>query len=202
MNVREALTDIEVIRSQIARAGVFRGCRSATVAFSGVLALATALAQHVLVASPAQQTTAYLALWLSAAAVSLGVTAVEMTYRCQRACSPLVLRMTWQAAEQFLPCVAAGAALTAILTATCRESLWMLPGLWSILFGLGVFALSRLLPPAIFWVALFYLAAGCCCLLWTRGEYAFSPWAMAGSFGIGQFMTAAIFYWQIEKDHG
>ena len=41
--------------------------------------------------------------------------------------------------------------------------LWMLPGLWSILFSLGIFASYRLLPRETFWLAVYYLAAGVGC---------------------------------------
>jgi hypothetical protein len=42
MELREALTQITEIRQQMARSGVFRGYRSATVGFSGVLGLLAA----------------------------------------------------------------------------------------------------------------------------------------------------------------
>jgi hypothetical protein len=77
----------------------------------------------------------------------------------------------------------------------------MLPGLWSILFGLGIFASYRLLPRATFWVGVHYLVAGSFCLAWAQGEYAFSPLAMAIPFGIGQLLAAAIIYWTLERTH-
>ena len=36
----------------------------------------------------------------------------------------------------------------------------MLPGLWQVLYSLGIFASCRLLPRAIFGVAVFYLHRG------------------------------------------
>ena len=45
MELRDALAQISEIRSQIARNETFRGYRSATVGFSGLLALAGAAAQ-------------------------------------------------------------------------------------------------------------------------------------------------------------
>ena len=77
----------------------------------------------------------------------------------------------------------------------------MLPGLWAILFSLGVFASFRLLPRPTYWVGVYYLMAGACCLAWAQGEAAFSPWAMGLTFGIGQFLAAAILYWNLERDH-
>lgn len=202
MNVRDALADISAIRAQIARSETFRGYRSATVAFSGALAVACAVVQAFFIPQPAEQSTRYLTLWLTAAALSIAVTAAELAYRCHRARSPLVTQLTWLAVEQFLPCVIAGALVTAVLVSSAPQTLWMLPGLWALLFGLGVFSSSRLLPSTVFWVALYYFVAGTVCLLVGQGLYAFSPWLMAGTFGPGQFMSAAILYWHLERQHG
>ena len=70
----------------------------------------------------------------------------------------------------------------------------MLPGLWQILFSLGIFASCRLLPRATFGVAVFYLASGLTCLALARGDAAFSPWAMGFPFGVGQLLAAAVLY--------
>jgi hypothetical protein len=74
----------------------------------------------------------------------------------------------------------------------------MLPGLWQVLYSLGIFASCRLLPRATFGVALFYLAAGLTSLTLARGDAAFSPWAMGLSFGIGQFLAAGVLYRTLE----
>ncbi len=71
----------------------------------------------------------------------------------------------------------------------------MLPGLWSIVFGLGVFASYRLLPSATFWVATYYMIAGGVCLIIGQGPRALSPWLMVITFGVGQSIAAAILYW-------
>jgi hypothetical protein len=85
-----------------------------------------------------------------------------------------------------------GEQLTAYLT------LWMLPGLWQVLYSLGIFASCRLLPRATFGVAMFYLAAGLTSLTLARGDAALSPWAMGLSFGIGQFLAAGVLYRTLE----
>jgi cyanate permease len=68
----------------------------------------------------------------------------------------------------------------------------MLPGLWQIIFSLGIFAASRTLPRPIVVVGAWYLVCGLCCLAWARGEHAFSPWAMGLPFGLGQLFVAAV----------
>jgi hypothetical protein len=160
MELREALAQISEIRRQVARAQVFRGYRALPVAFSGVLAFAAASVQAVWIPNQASQLQAYLTLWVGAAALSMVATGVEMFLNCRHSRSPLTVEMTWLAVSQFLPSVVAGGLVTTILVAYARESLWMLPGLWAVLFSLGIFASYRLLPRATFWVGLFYMTAG------------------------------------------
>ena len=109
-----------------------------------------------------------------------------MCVHCRRSTSPLTREVTWLAVEQFLPAVVAGGLLTYALTTVAPESVWLLPGLWQVLFSLGVFASCRLLPRATFGVGIFYMAAGLMSLVWALGEAALSPWAMGLPFGIGQ----------------
>ncbi|MBX6315562.1 MAG: hypothetical protein IRY99_22010, partial [Isosphaeraceae bacterium] len=107
--------------------------------------------------------------------------------------------ITWLALEQFIPSVVAGGLLTAVIATSAPEALWMLPGLWQVLFSLGIFASCRLLPRAIVAVAVFYLLAGLACLLYARDQAALSPWAMGLPFGLGQLLTAALLYWTLER---
>jgi hypothetical protein len=202
MELRDALAQISAIRRQLARTEVFRGYRALPVAFSGALALAAAGVQTLLIPEPAKNITAYLALWVGAAAVSMAATGVEMLLNCRRSRSPLTADMTWLAVSQFLPSIVAGGLVTAVLLAYARESLWMLPGLWALLFGLGVFASYRLLPRATFWVGLFYMTAGIMCLALAQGPAELSPWAMGVPFGLGQLFAAGVLYWTLERNDG
>lgn len=200
MELRDALTQISEIREQMARVEVFRGYRSVTVAFSGVIAFITAALQPLLAPHPQDRVQPYLILWLSAAVISMVAVGVEMYLRGRR--SALQARVTMLAVELFLPCLVAGAMLTWVLMRYAEASLWMLPGLWAILFSLGAYASCRLLPRPTFWAACFYLLAGCLCLAFAQDEHAFSPWAMGLTFGLGQLLTAVILYWTLERRHG
>jgi hypothetical protein len=202
MELREALTQISEIRRQVARTEVFRGYRAMPVAFSGLLALATAGFQAMWVPDPRETPAVYLTLWLSAAAVSALAAGIEMALRCLRSTGTLSWDLTWLAVEQFLPCLVAGGLLTFVLAGFIPDNLWMLPGLWQILFSLGIFASYRLLPRSTFGVAVFYMAAGVCTLALAQGDWAYSPWAMGIPFGVGQFYAAAVLYWTLERTHG
>ncbi len=198
--LHEALERIAQIRHQMARTEVFRGYRALPVAFSGTLAVGAGLAQAVWLARPMEQLGSYLALWIGAAVLSGVAAGAGMIDRRRRAASAWNREITRLAIDQFTPCLIAGGLLTAVIGTTASEVAWMLPGLWQILFSLGIFASCRLLPRATWAVAVFYLIAGVVTLGLARGASALSPWAMAAPFGLGQLLAAAVLYWTLERD--
>lgn len=200
MELRDALAQISEIREHVARAETFRGYRSEIVAFSSLVALGAATVQAVWISDPRRTPFAWLALWIAAAGICLTATGWEMAVRHRRAASSWTARLTWLAIEQFLPCLIAGALVTAAVARFAPQSLSLLPGLWSVLFSLGIFASCRLLPRATFWAGGYYLLAGALTL--ACGERAFSPWAMIGCFGVGQALAAGILYWFLERADG
>jgi hypothetical protein len=126
-------------------------------------------------------------------------TGVEMVVRARRTASPCATELTWLAVEQFLPSVVAGGLLTVAVARFAGDSLWMMPGLWAMLFSLGIFASYRLLPRATFCVGAYYLLASVLAL--SGGQAALAPWTMGGIFGLGQFAAAAILYHSLERNH-
>ena len=199
MDLQEALTQISEIREQVARTETFRGYRAAPVAFSGVLACLAAGFQDILIPEAPKNLPAYLVLWVGACFLSMIVTGLVMVWHCRRSPSTLTRPITLLAVGQFLPAVVGGGLVTFVLYQHVPDAVWMLPGMWSIFFSLGIFASYRLLPKATFWVGVYYMTAGVLCLLWARDEFAFSPWAMGVSFGLGQVLSAAILYWTLER---
>ena len=199
MQLDKALRQISAIHQQMAQNEVFRGYRSITVCFSGIAGLSAAAIQGYWVASPEVELGRYLSLWLGIAAVSLIVAGAEIYWRARRTGSGLAREHTLLAVEQFLPCVVVGALLTLCIYRSAPHVSWMLPGLWSLVFGLGIFASYRLLPRPVFWVGSYYILCGCGCLLWGRGDNVLSPWQMGISFGGGQLLSAAVLYWTLER---
>lgn len=190
----KALADITAIRSQMARGAVFRGYGPMTIAATGALAVLAGWVQPYWVPSPAVSVTSYVALWLATAVLSVMLIGVEMVARTRRIHTVLADEMIHAATEQFMPAAAAGVLLTAVMLRTAPESLWMLPGLWLIVFSLGIFASCRSLPRPMVVPAIWYLAAGLAVLSIANGPAAFSPFAMAVPFGVGQLLIAVILY--------
>lgn len=192
-----ALADITAIRSQLARGTEFRGYGPVTVAATGFVAVAAAGIQALWLPDPAGDLSAYVAIWVATAGISILLIGIEMVARSRRIHSGLADAMIHAATEQFTPAGVAGALLTFVLFRFAPQSLWMLPGLWQIIFSLGIFASCRSLPRPMFAAGVWYLAAGLAGLAFANGAHAYSPWAMAVPFGIGQLLIAAVLYWSV-----
>ena len=198
MRLDDALDQIADIRRRMAGAGTFRGYRSTTALFSAAVAVFTAAVQPAWVPRPDKHPIAYLDLWAAAAVVCTVVTAAGLwRYRS----TPTERALARSAVTQLLPCLVVGGLLTYVLSVVAAESLWLLPGLWAILFGLGVLASRPLLPQPVEWVGLFYLLAGLGSIAWSATHARFSPWVMGVPFGVGQLAGAGVLYWTLERGH-
>jgi hypothetical protein len=193
-DLNKALADITAIRIHVARGAEFRGYGPITVAATGVLAVLAAAIQALWLPDPMLDAFSYIALWAAAAAISVALVGAEMIARSHRIHSGLADEMIHTATEQLIPAGVAGALLTFVLFRFAPENLWMLPGLWQILFSLGFLASCRSLPRPMYAVGVWYLAAGLAGLALAGGTHTLSPWAMAVPFGIGQLAMAAILH--------
>jgi hypothetical protein len=202
VELREALSQIAEIRAQAAAAERFRGYRAVPVGTSGGLAILAAVFQPHLVPNPAADVAGYLALWVTTAAVGVTAAGSGLLFRHWSVRHPLSRELTRLAVGQFVPCLAAGALVTLAVTRHAPELARALPGLWQVIFSLGMFASCRLLPQATVSVAVFYLLAGTVNLALSDGPAAFSPWAMGLPFGLGQVAMAMVLYWNLERDNG
>ena len=200
MEPQEALGQINEIRQQMAQSQVFRGYRSLTVGVVGVMGIVAAVAQPYVVPSPEGDLITYLGLWVAVAVLSVGIVAVALWRRVRATGSPMVQQLTLLSADRLVPPMAIGALLTLAIYQAAPEVGWMLPGLWSFVFSLGVFASSRQLPKQAFWVGVYFALCGFACLLWGRGANAYSPWQMGVSFGGGMLISAAVLYWTLERN--
>lgn len=197
MELQDAIEQLTVIRSQLARTERLRCLRAVPVAFSAALACTAAMAQDFWIGDPTAEPLRYLILWVGTAAISALAAAMEMAFRMRRSSGALTSATTMLAWEQFAPAMFAGVAITVFVATRLPDQLWLLPGLWQILFGLGNLAAWRLLPRPAFVVGAFFLLSGTTCL-WL-GERALEPWAMGIPFTTGQLVLSAVLYWRLER---
>jgi hypothetical protein len=197
MELHRALAEVAAIRDHATRAEVYRGYRSIPVAISGLIGLVSAWLQPAgLAADPVM----FVIYWTAVAAVAGVVGISEIAYNYVVHEEALARRRTRRVVGQLLPSLLAGAIVTACFVQLSTALVPLLPGLWAICFGLGIFASRPFLVRASGWVALYFYAAGVGLLWLARGPEMLTPWAVGGTFGIGQLLTAAVLYLNLEQD--
>ncbi len=197
-DLRQALAEINAIRTQVARDTQFRGYGPASIAASGVLALLVAAVQSHSI-KDGQDFSVFFVAWVATAAISVALAAYETIGRARRVHCGFAMEMVHAAVEQFLPALIVGVLLTAVMMRTAPREVWMLPGLWELIFSLGVFASCRFLPRQTFAVGVWYLVSGLTCLLLQSGSRTFLPWTMGIPFGAGQLLVAAVLQYGFES---
>jgi hypothetical protein len=194
VQLQQALLEIADIRERMAGAQVFRGYRALVAAVSGVFAFAAAALQSRLVGDPVARLDDYVRWWSVVAAVSVGLTGLDLAIRWLRDDTERERVRIWNAVRALIPCLLTGAALSAIVVRFRPEAGPLLPALWALLFAQGLYASVPLLPRGIAWVATYYVAAALAVITWGTGSEALDPWTMAVPFGIGQLLAAAVLY--------
>lgn len=190
-DLHNALGDISNIRKQMARSTQFRGYGPATLAGTGAIALLAAATQAFWLPDPANHLQTYLCLWIGTAMLSSAVAGVQIYTRTRRLHSGLSDEMLRTAVEQFMPAVGAGMLITGVLVHFVPSVLWMLPGIWQVIYSLGVFSSCRFLPRPMIAAGAWYLLTGLICL--ALGDFrALAPWTMGVAFGTGQLLVAGI----------
>ena len=199
MDVGRALAQIAEIHQQIAKGEVYRGYRSLPIAASGLLGIVAAAVQPRVI--PAGDPAAFVAYWASVALVAGVVGASEIAYNYARE-DETDRRRTRCVVGQVLPSLLGAAAITVCFVKLSTALVPLLPGLWAICFGIGVFASRPYLPRTSGYVALFYYAAGVVMLWRAQGPESLSGWWVGGTFGVGQLLAALVLYWNLERRDG
>lgn len=199
METNDLAADIASIRAQVANTITFHGYRSPTIALTGLLGIAAAWVQPDYLPNPNQQLDRYADFWIGVALVNLFIVGAEFWFQWTMAPTPLGQRLTVLAIKKLVPSFVSGVILTTAILRLAPESGWMLPGLWAILFSLGIFASTGFLPPATRWAGFYYMASGTICLALGKGPMAFSPWLMVLTFGMGQILSAIILHQTLER---
>jgi hypothetical protein len=197
MELPQALAQIAEIRAQAARAEVYRGYRSLPVAASGLMGLAAAWFQPTgLSADPI----GFVIYWVVVAALAGFVGVSEIVYNYVVNDENVTRRRTRRVFAQLLPSLCGGALVTASFVMSRQTLVHLLPGVWALFFGLGIFASRPYLVRASGWVALYFYAAGAVLLWAALGRGTLNPWAVGGTFGVGQLFAAAVLFWNLERD--
>lgn len=198
MDLTNALDRIEEIHAQIAKGEVFRGYRPIPVAAAGAIGLLAGWLQpRVLPAG--DDGTGFLWYWLSVAALNVVLIGVVLAAGHRRSPDPFARRHTLQVVGQFVPCLVAGAAVSLTLPALDPGLVRLLPGIWALLLGLGVFASRPYLARATGWVALFFVFAGTALLAFPVNDLTRLGFANGVIFGVGLLAAAVVLHLDIPR---
>lgn len=208
MQLREALSDIADIRALLDRNQSFRGFRSVAIGISALFVLAGSLVQlqFDVVRNPG----AYLDIWLFVALGSLMVTAIEMIVRGRISNDLGVWKMHGKVSLALAPSFLVGALVTAVLVLESKHSLvilsrrniWLLPGVWAMIYSLGLFSCCNLLHRTTRLAAIYFLVSGGLYLFLNWNVREVEAWHMIAIFGLGQFLLAGILFWKVERFNG
>ena len=196
-DVSRALEQIAQIHEQLAKGEIYRGWRSLPVACSGLVGLAAAAWQSA--AAQPLEPSSFTMYWIAVGAVALLVGCCEIAWHYVVRANATERRRSRQVIGQFLPALVAGALVTGVFVRIGPALAALLPGLWALFFGVGIFSARPYVPRASGWVALFYWTAGLLLLWLSPGLARLSPWAVGGTFGVGQLFAAAVLYWNLER---
>jgi len=198
MHVREALERLDEIHDRLTRAEVYPGFRVPGVALAGAVGLLAAAAQPAV--AGADSPAGFVGYWVAVAGVCglLGGGAAVHSYAVRE--DEFDRRRTRRVVAQFFPCLAAGGLLTLALFRGGPELVRFLPGVWAVVFGLGMVSARPYLPRGVGVVGLFYLAAGGVLLLRAADTPQPDGWSVGGVFGAGHLATALVLHLRRERD--
>ena len=164
MEVRQAIADLAEVRDRLAKIQRFDGYSGWAAIASGFAALAAGGLQFALAPHPAGvQHDLYLAIWLGCLGVGLAVNyGAILVWRARNGGAQARVQMR-TVGMSILPAIVAGGVITLALVS--RGVYELLPGVWCITYGLGIFASRAMVPRDVAYVAAAFGAFGTLLLL-------------------------------------
>lgn len=186
--IDSALDDIARIREQLAASSRFQGLAPGVVALTGVLALALSAWQTKVGDDD-------LTVWIVLAAICAMLIGTEAVIRARTMHRAMADRMLSTTLNRFLPVAMAGGIVGIVVLLRAPEHGRLLPGMWQLLMGIGIFAVLSNLPRTMVCAAVFYFICGAASLALSAGHQpAPTAWLMGLPFGLGQLLVAGILY--------
>jgi hypothetical protein len=167
------MDNLSFIRSTMERATAF----TAVPGWGGVAMGLTALGATVAAEQTSNQAE-WLAVWLSASVLALGIGGWAMAIKAQRAGTSVMSYSGRRFVLSYVPPLAVGALLTVVLV---RSGLYgALPGTWLLLYGTGVVTGGAFSVRVVPIMGLCFMVLGAAALL---GPPAWGSWLLAAGFG-------------------
>jgi hypothetical protein len=195
---KDALNKLEEIHAQLAKSGIFKGYRSIYAAITGLIAFIATLFYPAFVEFPDSRGFVY--YWVIVALINCIIAGGMILYQYKKTTTGFEKQKIRRVSAQFCTTIVAGGIVTIAITFSRPGMIPFLPGIWALLFGMGIMTIRPYLPTLIILGAFSYFLAGAV-LFFIALEYpAELPMAMGMTFGLGQLATAILLYWTVERD--
>ncbi|MDC7227686.1 MAG: hypothetical protein PQJ61_13050 [Spirochaetales bacterium] len=198
MDIEKAVDQISEIHSHLAKSETFYGFKPLILLLVGLTAMIVAGLQSWLM--PSINDMIFLLQWLVVGVVIIVIIYGNIIYNYLRYGSNFEIHQMTKVCLQFVPSLVAGTIVTAVILLFEKSSSALLPGLWAILFGLGIFSMRPYLPRYVGFIALYYFIVGGVLMYLTAFDLSFSPWGMGLTFGVGHLLAALIMHLGIERN--
>lgn len=167
------MDNLRFIRETMEAAATF----TAVSGWGTVVIGATAIGAAALAAFT-QSTTRWIFIWLCEAALSVAISVYTMALKSRAAKLPLWSEPARKILFSFAPPMAGGALLTLVLFE--RDLVTLLPGIWMLLYGIGVVAAGTFSVRIVPVMGMAFMAVGTAALF---SPAAWSTYYMAAGFG-------------------
>lgn len=198
MEIDKALNQLSEIHRHLSKSEVYRGINPIALTAAGVMALLAGCIQYFYFSDMSPRI--FVIYWGSVAFINIVVALCFIGYNFIYRENRFDRRKTLNTIGQFFPVIIAGFIITLAISATNKSGISYLPGIWAILFGLGIFSVRPYLDKQFIWVAVFFFIAGCKLLIMAVDNSSLSPWGMSITFSVGMIISSVILYWFDERD--
>ncbi len=200
MELQNAINQLEEIHAQISKTEFYRGFRAVPVALTGLSAFLAALMQPYCITQ--DDPVDFVLFWIMVAIANVLFMALFLIYDYVSRETYLEQQKARNVFLQFGPALAAGILVTVVIARFEGEFLFYLPGFWSLIFSLGIFACRPYFPAKAFWLGVYYLTTSAFLFTLVPTHQSMHPWGMGLVFGVGQLLAATIIYWDLERNYG
>lgn len=192
-----AINKLEEIHAQLAKSGIYRGYRSVYVAVSGLIAFIATLCYPAFVEYTVSR--AFVYYWVAVALINCTLAAGMIFYQYIKTETRFEKQKILKVSAQFAHMFIAGAIVTIAITYSDSSYIPLLPGIWAVLFGMGIVTMRPYLPALVILAVFYYFLAGAVLFILSRTHPGLLAQAMGAGFGLGQLISAGILYWSIER---
>lgn len=194
----DALSTITEIHTHLAKSEIYAGVRAKPVLLSAFLGLVAGCMQDRIIPSP--DALQFVCYWITSAVLCAAVAASGAVMAYIFYDDHLGRRHAHIVASQLVPSLAAGIFVVLALLPQLHQCIGLFPGLWAILYALGLFSVRPYMPRATGWVGLYFILTGTLLLNLLPMDQVPSPWSIALIFAAGQTGLAFVLHRNAARD--